>query len=207
MIAIAPIDDARKRTGFLPVSALTTFSAKGVTILDPFSTLISSDVEIGPDVTLWPGTILQASDGGHIRIGEGCALYPATRMIATGGQIDIGARSEIGEEGGFTLKAEKPDQSIHVGRGARLLGGGSLTLDNRIGDGAQILGPIRVQNCILGPGGTHRDPEPDLRGAVLKGSGVARGLEVPTGMVIQAFGLFSEAPLRQQSWFHPKAGS
>ena len=153
---------------------------------------------------MWPGTILQVHGGGRIRIGEGCTLYTATRMVASGGPIDVGAGCKIGEEGGFTLKTERPDQSIHIGNGARLLGGGSLTLDNRLGDGAQILGPIRVQNCILGSGGTYREPEPNLHGGVLKGSGVARGLDVPTGMAIQAFGLFSEALLRQQSWFHPK---
>jgi hypothetical protein len=27
---------------------------------------------------------------------------------------------------------------------------------------------------------------------------------VPHGQVIQAFGLFAEAPLRMQSYFHPK---
>ncbi len=38
----------------------------------------------------------------------------------------------------------------------------------------------------------------------MKGCGVARNIEVPTGMVIQAFGLFSEAPIRWQSYFHPR---
>lgn len=73
-----------------------------------------------------------------------------------------------------------------------------------MGAGAQVLGPIRMQNCILDAGGTYREPDPDRRGAVLTGCGVARQVNVPTGYVIQAFGLFSEAPMRKQSCFHPK---
>ena len=79
-----------------------------------------------------------------------------------------------------------------------------MTLSNSIGRGAQVLGLIRMQNCSLGGGGTYRDNDPDKRGAVLKGSGVARQIDLPTGMVIQAFGLFSDAPIRTQSYFHPK---
>jgi hypothetical protein len=56
----------------------------------------------------------------------------------------------------------------------------------------------------LGGGGTYRDPEPDERGGVLKGLGVARNVDVPQGHVIQAFGLFAEAVMRRQSYFHPK---
>ena len=39
---------------------------------------------------------------------------------------------------------------------------------------------------------------------MLKGSGVARGIDVPQGYAIQAFGLFSEGVMRRQSYFHPK---
>ncbi len=38
---------------------------------------------------------------------------------------------------------------------------------------------------------------------MLKGSGVARGITLAQGLVIQAFGLFADAPVRQQSFFHP----
>jgi hypothetical protein len=88
-----------------------------------------------------------------------------------------------------------------------LLGGGSLALANTIGDGAQILGPIRCQNCTLGAGGSYRHPVPDERGAVLKGSGMARGVTLAQGLVIQAFGLFGDAAIRQQSFFHPNERS
>lgn len=204
MIDITPIDLARERAGFLSVGDLLERAAAGVLVLDPFSTLVSPQVGLAAGVTLWPGVTVQATNGGRIAIGEGTVLHSGTRIVADGGLVAIGAGTEIGEEGGFTIRTGGAGNRIEIGSGARLLGGGSLTLDNRIGNGAQVLGPIRMQNCVLGGGGTWRDPEPDERGGVLKGGGVARRIEVPTGMAIQAFGLFSEAPLRPQSHFHPK---
>lgn len=195
-------DTARSRLGFLSLEETVALASR-VTILDIHSTLVSPGVAFGENVVLWPGTIVQAGPGGSIAIGSSAILHAGTRLVASAGSIAIGDGVEIGEEGGFTVKAEG-GAVITIGNGARLLGGGSLTLSNRIGDGAQILGPIRCQNCVLGDGGTHRHPEPDERGGVLKGSGVARNIEVPRGRVIQAFGLFADAPMRPQSYFHPK---
>ena len=196
-------DAARKRLGFLSLADTTALAHRGVLIPDPGSVLVSADVQLVDGSALWPNVILQASDLGRIAIGRSTNLFPGTRIVATGGRVTIGDEVEIGEEGGFTIKASA-GEVIGIGDGARLLGGGSLTQSNRIGRGAQILGPIRCQNCTLGDGGTYRNPEPDRRGGVLKGSGVARGIEVSLGHVIQAFGLFAEAPVRRQSYFHPK---
>jgi carbonic anhydrase/acetyltransferase-like protein (isoleucine patch superfamily) len=198
-----PDDAARERLGFLSEAEIIALSRLGIMLPDPGSVLVSGDVRLAEDVVLWPNVILQISAGGRITIDRGTNLFPGTRIVASGGSVTIGAGTEIGEEGGFTLKAGA-GETIEIGDGARLLGGGSLTLSNRIGRGAQILGPVRCQNCLLGDGGTYRDPEPDERGGVLKGSGIARGIEVPQGHVIQAFGLFAEAVMRPQSYFHPK---
>jgi UDP-3-O-[3-hydroxymyristoyl] glucosamine N-acyltransferase len=196
-------DAARRRLGFLSLAETSALSYRGVVLPDPGSVLVSHDVHLEEDVVLWPGVILQISTSGHIAVGRGTNLLPGSRIVAAGGGVVIGPDAEIGEEGGFTLKAGAGDV-IEIGAGARLLGGGSLTLSNRIGRGAQILGPIRCQNCTLGGGGTYRDPDPDERGGVLKGAGVARGIEVPRGHVIQAFGLFADADMLRQSYFHPK---
>ncbi|MBA1157089.1 hypothetical protein [Microvirga mediterraneensis] len=196
-------DEAQQRLGFLSREETAALGHRGILLPDPGSVLVSPGVRLDEDVVLWPGVILQASSHGRIAIGPGTNLFPGTRVVASGGAVTIGSGAEIGEEGGFTIKAGVGD-TIAIGNGTRLLGGGSLTLTNRIGRGAQILGPIRCQNCTLGDGGTYRDPEPDERGGVLKGSGVARGIAIPQGHVIQAFGLFHEAVMRRQSYFHPK---
>jgi bifunctional UDP-N-acetylglucosamine pyrophosphorylase/glucosamine-1-phosphate N-acetyltransferase len=51
--------------------------AKGVTMIDPAQTYIDATVQLGADVTLFPGTILQ----GQTRIGEHCEIGPETRLI------------------------------------------------------------------------------------------------------------------------------
>ena len=192
--------------GFLTLEETLALASRTVRIPDPGSVLVSPGVDLGEGAVLWPNTILQVSAGGSIVIGTGTILFPGTRAVATGGRITVGTQAELGEEGGFTIKADS-GAAVAIGDGARLLGGGSLTGSNRIASGAQILGPIRCQNCTLGDGGTYRHPDPDKRGGVLKGSGVARNVEVPRGSVIQAFGLFAEGVLRRQSYFHPKAGA
>ncbi|CAB4988680.1 MAG: hypothetical protein F2884_00710 [Actinobacteria bacterium] len=53
--------------------------ANGVTMVDPRQTFIDVTVQIGKDVTLLPGTILQ----GATVIGDNCEIGPNTRLIDT----------------------------------------------------------------------------------------------------------------------------
>jgi carbonic anhydrase/acetyltransferase-like protein (isoleucine patch superfamily) len=200
------IDTARRKLGFLTLNQTSALATRGIVIPDPGSVLISPDVILGSDVVIWPNVTLQCLRGGTIEIGERAILHSGVRIAADAGRIEIATDVEIGDEGGFTIQTGTELDHIRIGAGARLFGGGSLSLSNEIGKGAQILGPIRAQNCQLGDGETHRHPEPDERGGVLKGAGVARDITVPKGHVIQAFGLFADAPMRTQSFFHPKPG-
>lgn len=59
----------------------------GVTMLDPAQAFIDVTVEIGQDVTLFPGVILQ----GHTRISDGCEIGPGSHIIDS----HIGSRSHI----------------------------------------------------------------------------------------------------------------
>ena len=194
-------DESRRSLGFLDIEGMAALAGSGAIIPCPMTTLVSPGVTLGVGVVLWPGVILQILGTGQLSVGPGAILYPGARLVAEHSHISVGAGTEIGEEGGFTIKSGGSD--VAVGREVRLLGGGSLSFANTIGDGAQILGPIRCQNCALGAGGSYRHAVADERGAVLKGSGVARGINLGRGEVIQAFGLFAEAPVRRQSFFHP----
>ena len=49
----------------------------GVTMLDPRQTFIDVTVELGRDITLYPGTILQ----GTTVVGDGCEIGPDTRLV------------------------------------------------------------------------------------------------------------------------------
>jgi bifunctional UDP-N-acetylglucosamine pyrophosphorylase/glucosamine-1-phosphate N-acetyltransferase len=77
---------------------------QGVTMLDPGHTYVDATVEIGRDVTLFPGTLLQ----GHCVVGAGAELGPDTRLVdcvvgagavvemASGRDAEIGARAVVG---------------------------------------------------------------------------------------------------------------
>ena len=48
----------------------------GVTLINPVATYIGADVEIGKDTIIYPGNTLE----GNTKIGEGCMLYPNSRI-------------------------------------------------------------------------------------------------------------------------------
>lgn len=76
----------------------------GVTMVDPSATYVDTTVEIGRDVTLFPGVFLQ----GSTVVGDGCELGPNTRLIdsmvgagcviteTTGRRAHIGEGAEVG---------------------------------------------------------------------------------------------------------------
>jgi bifunctional UDP-N-acetylglucosamine pyrophosphorylase/glucosamine-1-phosphate N-acetyltransferase len=62
--------------------------ARGVTMLDPDRTYIDATVELAPDVTIYPGTILQ----GATTVGEGSEIGPDTRLVDC--RVGSGSRVE-----------------------------------------------------------------------------------------------------------------
>jgi hypothetical protein len=92
-----------------------------------------------------------------------------------------------------------------IGDEGRYLGGAAVYGETDLGSGSQLLGLITVENCRLAPGASFRDPDPDRRGALLKGQGVARDIELAAGQVILGSGIFRVEDARPQSDFHPKA--
>jgi bifunctional UDP-N-acetylglucosamine pyrophosphorylase/glucosamine-1-phosphate N-acetyltransferase len=71
----------------------------GVTMLDPRQTFIDVTVQLGRDVTLYPGTILQ----GRTTIGNGCEIGPDARLVDCVVAPDcviensVGRDAEVGE--------------------------------------------------------------------------------------------------------------
>ena len=103
------------------------------------------------------------------------------------------------------VTADGPTAHVDVGDRARLMNGPELVGASVVGAGAQIIGPIRAQSVRLGAGGDHREPDPDLRGGVLKGVGLARGIRVGRGEVVNGLGSFADAPVERQRAYHPDA--
>jgi bifunctional UDP-N-acetylglucosamine pyrophosphorylase/glucosamine-1-phosphate N-acetyltransferase len=65
---------------------LNALMLAGVTIVDPAATYVDAGVTVGPDTTLWPGTLLR----GATSIGPNCAIGPHTTIADAA--VGAGAR-------------------------------------------------------------------------------------------------------------------
>ncbi|CAB4864897.1 unannotated protein [freshwater metagenome] len=66
----------------------------GVTMLDPRQTFIDVTVQLGRDVTLYPGTILQ----GKTVVGDGCEIGPDTRLVGCVINQDCTVENSVGRD-------------------------------------------------------------------------------------------------------------
>ncbi len=197
-------DEHRLALGFLTVAGVAELADSGIRVLDPFSTLISAGVTMGPDCVIYPGVVIQRDAASRLVLGSGNVLFPGTFLLAQrGGSLVIGDSCELGP-GVVQVKANLPAADIKLGNGVRLLNGCELTGHSELGDGCQIIGPILAQSVWLGGGlGGYGWPNPDERGALLKGSGLARDLVLERGEVVSCQPSFADAEVVRQSHFHP----
>jgi len=107
----------------------------GVTLIDPESTYIESDVVIGKDTIIEPNTYLE----GNTVIGEDCVIGPNSRIINT----KIGDRTSI--DSSKTIDAVVGDETT-VGPFAYLRPKAKLGNNCKIGDF------VEVKNAVLGNG-------------------------------------------------------
>jgi carbonic anhydrase/acetyltransferase-like protein (isoleucine patch superfamily) len=200
------LDAVRDSAGFLGVAQVIALADNGVMVYDPFSVLISRGVLIGKGCVLYPMVTIECDGRSTCTLGAGNTLLSGTRIVAeAGGHVTIGARNLIGE-GGAQVKANRPGTSIVIGNQSRITGGAEITGTCMIGDGCQVIGAVMAQSVRLDGGQSWTHPDPDARGAVLKGRGLARGLHLRTGEVINGNGDFSSAPVERQAAYHPKTG-
>lgn len=200
---ITVIDQQRIQQGYLSLDALLSLSGKGNVVLDPFSTLISDRCVIGSGNIFYPSLIIECDDEGGVEIGDDNTFFPNCMLVAKQGLLVIGSKNQFGE-GGCTIKANSPGALIRFEDDGRYINGPIILGKSQLGSGSQVLGPITVQDCILGGGKAFTAKDPDNQGAVLKGYGLARGLELATGDVINGQGSFSEQSIERQSAYHAK---
>jgi hypothetical protein len=198
---IQKIDAHRRQRGFLSVATMLEVY-DGSIFLDPLSILISEGVEIGQGNIIYPNVIIECRNQGAIFIGSSNLFYPGTLLLADQGKIIIGSDNEFGD-GGLRIKANMPDSFISVGNEGRYMNGPEIMGKCVLGSGTQILGAITVQHCILAEGESYRNSNPDLRGGLLKGYGLARNLEVKQGEVINGHGSFEQTRIERQAGYHP----
>ncbi|MEG1482997.1 bifunctional UDP-N-acetylglucosamine diphosphorylase/glucosamine-1-phosphate N-acetyltransferase GlmU [Clostridium sp.] len=124
----------------------------GVTLIDPNSIYIGDDVEIGKDTIIYPGNVIE----GKTTIGEGCMLYPNSRInnscIASGVEIQssVIVESTVGDNttvGPFAYI--RPDSVI--GKNARI-GDFVEIKKSTIGDNTKVSHLTYIGDAEVGSG-------------------------------------------------------
>jgi hypothetical protein len=195
----------RRTLGFMSAQELERLGGAGILIPDPSSPLVSPRAHIGQGTVIYPTVIIDADAASAITIGRRCRLYPGVLLEArAGAQIVIADDVELGP-GGVSIRVSASASAVLESE-VRLSGGCELSGDCRLGRGAQLLGAISARSITLGGGlGGHSWPDPDGRGAVLKGTGLADGIVLERGEVRSCRPSFTEAPTERQSAHHPPA--
>jgi hypothetical protein len=199
-IDFAKLDQVRVGQGYLTLAETLALVDRGNAVFDPFSLLVGRAVTIGSHNVFYPNVTIGGE--GAVTIGDRNTFHSGTALFAAGGRIVVGAHNQFGE-GGFTAKADRPGGVIEIGDHGRYVGGAAVYGAAQLGSGTQILGAVAVQDCTLAAGGSFEEPDPDARGAVLKGVGRARGLTLAVGQVIQGNGVFDPKETKWQSFYHP----
>ena len=107
----------------------------GVDILDPQTTWIEDDVEIGRDAVILPGSFLQ----GHTVIGENAVVGPYTTLIdAVVDDEAVVERSRV--------------QESHIGRGTNIGPWTYLRPGNEFGEGAKAGAFVEMKKAYIGNG-------------------------------------------------------
>jgi bifunctional UDP-N-acetylglucosamine pyrophosphorylase/glucosamine-1-phosphate N-acetyltransferase len=107
----------------------------GVEILDPQTTWIEDDVEIGRDAVILPGSFLQ----GHTVIGENAVVGPYTTLIdAVVDDETVVERSRV--------------QESHIGRGTNIGPWTYLRPGNEFGEGAKAGAFVEMKKAHIGNG-------------------------------------------------------
>jgi bifunctional UDP-N-acetylglucosamine pyrophosphorylase / glucosamine-1-phosphate N-acetyltransferase len=101
--------------------------AAGVSLIDPESTYIDGDVEIGGDSVLYPGTIIE----GKTSIGEDCIVGPNSRIINS----SLGNRVEANNS---VIIDSAVGNDTHVGPFAYIRPGSNIGRNVKIGDFVEV---------------------------------------------------------------------
>ena len=107
----------------------------GVTIVDPVSTYIEAEVEIGADTTIWPGCLLQ----GATQVGRRCTVGPYSQLVDT--VLADGCRAVYS-----VLEQARMDAGAEVGPFGHLRKGAHL------GEAVHLGNFGEVKDSYLGPG-------------------------------------------------------
>ncbi|MFC1631642.1 bifunctional N-acetylglucosamine-1-phosphate uridyltransferase/glucosamine-1-phosphate acetyltransferase [Candidatus Omnitrophota bacterium] len=158
-------------------------SAQGVTILDPETTFLHGDVQIGQDTIIYPHTVIE----GRVRIGKSCRIGPFARLrdaTVLGQGVQIGnfveiARSKIGQQS--KIKHHSYIGDALVGKKVNI-GAGAITANY---DGKNKNQTVIADGAFVGVGAILIAPVKIGKGAVVgAGSVVTKNKNVPAGATV-----------------------
>jgi bifunctional UDP-N-acetylglucosamine pyrophosphorylase / glucosamine-1-phosphate N-acetyltransferase len=115
---------------------LEALALSGVTILDPLSTYIDSQVQIGPDTTIYPNVFIE----GETCIGSQCRIYPHSRI----------SNSTVGHQ--VTILDCCVIEKAILRDGAQIGPFARLRPFADIGEHSQLGNFVEVKNSKIGPG-------------------------------------------------------
>ncbi len=110
--------------------------AAGVTIIDPATTYIEPDVEIGPDTVIHPGVAIQ----GQTRVGAACEIHSYVRIV------DSQIADKVVIQDFCLILGSRIAENATVGPFAH------LRPETVVGDGAKIGNFVELKKTTLGPG-------------------------------------------------------
>ena len=136
------IRGVNSRTELAEVSAIVRqkkneeLMAAGVTIIDPATTYIDPDVEVGADTVIHPGVVLE----GQTRIGSACEIQAYVRI----------ADSQIADR--VTINNFCLIVGARVADGASVGPFAHLRAETEVGQGAKVGNFVELKKTTLGPG-------------------------------------------------------
>ncbi|MFD2617447.1 bifunctional UDP-N-acetylglucosamine diphosphorylase/glucosamine-1-phosphate N-acetyltransferase GlmU [Terrilactibacillus laevilacticus] len=105
----------------------------GVTLIDPDTTYLSSDCQIGPDTIIYPGTSIT----GKTIIGERCEIGPHTEIKA----CEIGINTSVKQS---VLENSSIGNDVHIGPFAH------IRPESHIGDEVKVGNFVEVKKSTIG---------------------------------------------------------
>ncbi|MTT32984.1 bifunctional UDP-N-acetylglucosamine diphosphorylase/glucosamine-1-phosphate N-acetyltransferase GlmU [Terrilactibacillus sp. BCM23-1] len=105
----------------------------GVTLIDPDTTYLSSDCQIGPDTIIYPGTSIK----GKTMIGEQCEIGPHTEIMS----CEIGVNTSVKQS---VLENSSIGNDVHIGPFAH------IRPESHIGDEVKIGNFVEVKKSTIG---------------------------------------------------------
>ena len=127
--------DLAKAAALLKERKLNKLMLDGVSVIDPQSTWIEDQVQIGRDSEIWPGTVLQ----GATIIGQGCKIGPNTQITNS----TIGSNSAVLHS---VLNEATVGDGVNIGPFAYLRPKANIANRAKVGDF------VEIKNANIGEG-------------------------------------------------------